>query len=139
MAEFECERRVPADAEAVFAVAADRATLDRWLPGKISVHAAEPPGVDVDVSGPDGDRQAPGLLRESRAQLRLEWGRQGSPDYSGWLQVSSAEGGTCYVTVHLSFLGDDPRNHGGAAAEDVDRQLRRSLDRLTDLVASGRG
>lgn len=51
-------------------------------------------------------------------------GPAGSPGYR--LQVSSAEGGTCYVTVHLSFLGDDPRNHGGAPAEDVDQQLRRS-------------
>jgi hypothetical protein len=62
---------------------------------------------------------------------------------AGWAMAGgrfscSAEGGTCYVTVHLSFLGDDPRNHGGAPAVDVDQQLRRSLDRLTDLVAPGR-
>jgi uncharacterized protein YndB with AHSA1/START domain len=137
MAEFECERRISAAADAVFTTAADRSTLDRWLPGTVSVHAAEPPGVDVDVSAPDGHRQEPGLLRERRDQRRLEWGRRGSPDYSGWLQVSSAEGGTSYATVHLSFLGDDPRNHGGAPAEDVERQLRQSLDRLAGLVESG--
>jgi hypothetical protein len=139
MAEFECERRISAAADAVFTTAADRSTLDRWLPGTVSVHPAEPPGVDVDVAGAAGHRQAPGLLRESRDQRRLEWGRQGSPDYSGWLQVASAEGGTSYATVHLSFLGDDPRNHGGEPAEDVDRQLRRSLDRLAELAESRPG
>ncbi|WP_037368292.1 SRPBCC family protein [Amycolatopsis orientalis] len=131
MAEFECERRIAADAGTVFRTAADRSTLDRWLPGTVSVHPAEPPGVDVDVAGATGE---PGLLRERRDQFRLEWGRRGSPDYSGWLQVASAEGGTSYATLHLSFLGDDPRNHGGEPAEHVDRQLRESLDRLAALV-----
>jgi hypothetical protein len=139
MAEFECERRIPASADAVFTTAADRATLDRWQPGTVSVHPAEPPGVDVDVSGTAGHRQEPGLLRERRDQRRLEWGRQGSPDDSGWLQVSATEGDTSYAMLHLSFLGDDPRNHGGEPAEDVDRRLRESLDRLAGLVESSAG
>jgi uncharacterized protein YndB with AHSA1/START domain len=135
MAEYECERQMPASAERVFAVAAGRDTLDRWLPGTVSVRPGEPPGVDVDVRSPAGAHQAPGLLRERRDQLRLEWGEEGSPDYSGWLQVYSAEGGASSAAVHLSFLGDRPQNHGGDAARDVDRQLREALDRLAELVS----
>jgi len=137
MTEFEREREMPAPAERVFAVAADVHRLSEWLPGVITVHPDEPEGVDVDVHDPAGDYAAPGVLGAQREQLRLEWGRRGSADYSGWLQVSSAEGGASYATLHLSFHGDRPANHGGAAAEDVEHRLDESLTRLATLVAAG--
>ncbi|MFD4254979.1 SRPBCC family protein [Amycolatopsis thermoflava] len=137
MTEFERERAMPAPAERVFTVAADVNRLDEWLPGVITVHPAEPEGVDVDVHDPAGEYEAPGVLGARREQLRLEWGRRGSSDYSGWLQVSSAEGGSSYATLHLSFHGDQPAAHGGSAADDVERRLDESLDRLADLVSAG--
>ncbi|SFJ38871.1 Polyketide cyclase / dehydrase and lipid transport [Amycolatopsis sacchari] len=137
MAEFERERAMPAPAEQVFAVAADVDRLNRWLPGTISVHPAEPPGLDVDVHDPDGDREAPGILAARRDQLRLEWGRRGSGDYTGWLQVSSAEQGRSYATLHLSFHGDQPANHGGHPAEEVAQRLDEALAKLADLVTAG--
>jgi uncharacterized protein YndB with AHSA1/START domain len=134
MAEFERERAMPAPAEQVFTVAADVDRLNRWLPGDITVHAGEPEGLNVDVHDPDGDREAPGVLGASRDQLRLEWGHRGSPDYSGWLQVASAEHGTSYATLHLSFHGDQPANHGGEAAQEVERRLAEALENLAGLV-----
>jgi len=76
MTEFDSERRMPATAEHVYAVAADAAHLNEWLPGPATARPAA-----------HGDR------------LRLEWGRHGS----GWLQVASAEAGTSHATLHLSF------------------------------------
>lgn len=137
MTEFERERAMFAPAERVFGVAADVNRLDEWLPGVITVHPGEPEGVDVDVHDPAGEYEAPGVLGAQREQLRLEWGRRGSSDYSGWLQVSSAESGSSYATLHLSFHGDKAANHGGDAARDVERRLDESLDRLANLVATG--
>lgn len=67
---------MPATAEHVYAVAADAAHLDEWLPGP----AAAPP------SG-------------RRGRLRLEWS---GPDGGGWLQVESGAAGTSHATLHLS-------------------------------------
>lgn len=134
MAEFERERAMPAPAEEVFGIAADVDRLNRWLPGDITVHPSEPAGLNVDVHDPDGDREEPGVLAESRDQLRLEWGHRGSPDYSGWLQVSSAEQGRSYATLHLSFHGDQPANHGGDAAHGVEQRLDEALANLAELV-----
>ncbi|WP_370938028.1 SRPBCC family protein [Amycolatopsis sp. cg13] len=72
MTEFEAERRMPAPAEHVYAVAADAAHLNDWLPEP----AAAPPAGH-------GDR------------LRLEWS-------GGWLQVASGAAGTSHATLHLS-------------------------------------
>ncbi|GAA1018917.1 MULTISPECIES: SRPBCC family protein [Amycolatopsis] len=81
MTEFEAERRMPATAEHVYAVAADSAHLNEWLPGQV---VASPAG--------RGDR------------LRLEWS-------GGWLQVASGDAGTSHATLHLSVpagrRGDD--------------------------------
>lgn len=137
MTEFERERAMPAPAERVFSVASDVHRLGEWLPGVITVRPDEPEGLDVDVHDPAGEYEAPGVLGASREQMRLEWGRRGSPDYSGWLQVSSAEGGSSYATLHLSFHGDQPAAHGGGAAQDVENRLDESLTRLAELVSTG--
>ncbi|ATY11724.1 SRPBCC family protein [Amycolatopsis sp. AA4] len=72
MSEFEAQRRMPAPAEHVYAVASDAAHLSEWLPEPV-----DPP--------PAG----------SRDRLRLEWD-------GGWLQVASGAAGTSHATLHLS-------------------------------------
>ncbi|MET9267678.1 hypothetical protein [Amycolatopsis sp. NPDC004079] len=79
MTEFEAERRMPATAEQVYAVAA--AHLDEWLPEPV---AAPPAG--------HGD------------QLRLEWGGSWLQVVSGAAGTSHA---TLHLSVPAGQRGDD--------------------------------
>jgi len=135
MAEFEREKQMPADAERVFDIVSDVEHLDRWLPDMVSVHPSGAQAVDVDVTRPEGEHHGNGTLGIQRDQLRMEWGRRGAADYAGWLQVAHAHGGRSSVTLHLSFLGDQPEAHGGDAAASLEDRLDDALDRLADLVA----
>ena len=116
---------MPAEADAVFAIVGDLDRLSEWMP--------EPVGVR---STGDGDVHADGLVGVRPEQLRVEWGSEDSPDYAGWLQVQHAEPGHSSVTMHLSFLGDQPetRRHGHAA-EEVRQWLDDALARLEGVVA----
>lgn len=130
MAEYESARPMPAEAEVVFDVAADVDLMDRWLPSTMVVEPAGPNVVHVeaDVAGQHHDTE--GLFRARPDQLRLEWGSRDTPDYAGWLQVAHGDTGTSEATLHLSFLGDQPPAHGGAAAD----QVRAAMDdALRDL------
>ncbi|WP_116202900.1 SRPBCC family protein [Amycolatopsis circi] len=80
MSEFEAGRRMPATAEHVYAVAADAAHLDEWMPEPVA-------------APPDGRRD----------RLRLDWGGQGR---GGWLHIASGEAGTSHATLHLSVPAD---------------------------------
>lgn len=135
MAEFEREKQMPADAERVFDVVADIEHVDRWLPDMVSVHPAGADAVDVDVHRPEGEQHATGTVGVHRDQLRLEWGGRGTAEYTGWLQVAHADAGRSSVTLHLSFLGDQPETQGGQVAADLEHRLDESLDRLAELVA----
>lgn len=131
MAEYEASRSMPATAEVVFDVAGDVEHMGRWLPATIEV---TPTDTGVHVEGEAGGRRysAEGLFRSRPEQLRLEWGSE-SDAYAGWLQVSDAAAGASEVTLHLSFLGDQPQTRG-EGGEDVKRGIEEALDRLADLV-----
>ena len=134
MAEFEAERRMPAEADAVFAIVGDLHRLPEWMPPPIGVRPTADGEVRADVE-PRGVH-ADGLVGVRPEQLRLEWGSEDSPDYAGWLQVFHAEPGHSSVTMHLSFLGDQPetRQHG-TAADEVRGWLDDALARLERVVA----
>ena len=134
MAEFEAERRMPADADAVFAVVGDLDRLPEWMPEPIGVRPTGDGEVQADV--PPRGVSATGLVGVRPEQLRLEWGSEDSPDYAGWLQVEHAEPGHSSVVIHLSFLGDQPetRKHGHAR-EQVGEWLDDALARLEHVVA----
>ena len=134
MAEFEADRRMPAEAEAVFAIVGDLDRLPEWMPEPIGVRATGDGEVHADVA--PRDVHADGLVGVRPEQLRLEWGSENSPDYAGWLQVQHAEPGHSSVTLHLSFLGDQPetRPHG-RAADEVRAWLDDALSRLERVVA----
>lgn len=92
MSEFEAQRRMPAPAEHVYAVAADTAHLSEWMPEPV---AAPPAGC--------------------RDRLRLEWS-------SGWLQVRSGAAGTSHATLHLSVPAGQARDDVPALIrESLDR------------------
>ncbi|MDP9417324.1 MAG: SRPBCC family protein [Actinomycetota bacterium] len=133
MSEFEATRTVPAPPDAVFAVVSDLATLDEWLPPGVhitpvadNVVTAEGPAV------PESPRE--GVAGVSADQRRVEWGSRGDGRYAGWLQVHDENELGSDVTLHLSFLGEQPQAHGGAAAREVEQMLQESLDRLAGLV-----
>ena len=134
MAEFEAERRMPADAEQVFAIVGDLDRLGEWMPPPIGVRTTGDGEVHADVE-PRGVH-ADGLVGVRPEQLRLEWGSEDSPDYAGWLQVEHAEPGHSSVVMHLSFLGDQPetRSHGDAPGQ-VRGWLDDALGRLERVVA----
>jgi uncharacterized protein YndB with AHSA1/START domain len=134
MAEFEADRRMPADAEAVFAIAGDLDRLPEWMPSPIGVRPTADGEVHADVE-PRGVHKD-GLVGVRAQQLRVEWGSEDSPDYAGWLQVNHAEPGHSSVTMHLSFLGDQPetRAHGNAA-DEVRQWMDQALARLERVVA----
>ena len=126
---------MPAPADRVFTVAADTGRLNQWLPEAVTVLRTDEPEVDVDVHDTAGEHRETGVFDARPEQLRLEWAQRGSPDYSGWLQVFSADGGASSATLHLSFHGDQPANHGGTAAREVDQRLDEALAKLAELVA----
>jgi uncharacterized protein YndB with AHSA1/START domain len=134
MAEFEAERRMPAEAEQVFAIVGDLDRLSEWMPTPIGVRQTGDGAVHADVDS--RDVHADGLVGVRPEQLRLEWGSEDSPDYAGWLQVEHAEPGHSSVVMHLSFLGDQPeaRRHGSAAGE-VRQWLDDALAQLERVVA----
>jgi uncharacterized protein YndB with AHSA1/START domain len=135
MAEFEAERRMPADAEQVFAVVGDMERLPEWMPAPIGVRPTGEGEVHADVE--PRNVHADGLVGVRPEQLRVEWGSEDSPDYAGWLQVAHAEPGHSSVTMHLSFLGEQPETRAhGHAADEVRAWLDDALARLENVVAS---
>jgi uncharacterized protein YndB with AHSA1/START domain len=131
MTEFEAERGMPADADAVFAVVSDLDRLSEWLPEPVDVRSTGDGEVHAEVAERGVD--ANGTVEVRPEQLRVEWGH--APEYAGWLQVEHAAPGRSSVALHLSFLGHqtETRKHGGAGPE-VEAWMEDCLTRLEGLV-----
>lgn len=133
--EFEASRVLPVPREQAFAVASDLDHLDRWMPPGVHVEPVAPNVVTADGPlVPESPQE--GVTGASPDQYRLEWGSRGDGRYAGWLQLAEQGQGECEATLHLSFLGDQEQAHGGRAADEVERMLAESLDRLADTVAT---
>jgi uncharacterized protein YndB with AHSA1/START domain len=132
MAEFESERRMRAAADAVFGVVSDLDRLPEWMPASVGVRATGDAEVHADVE--PRDVHAHGLVRIRPDQLRIEWGGDADPDYTGWLQVMHADEGRSSVVLHLSFLGHQPETHAGREADEVRAWMDDALDRLAGIV-----
>ena len=74
-----------------------------------------------------------GLFRAEKDQLRMEWGSEG-PDYAGWAQVYHEGDDASEVNLHLSFFGDQPEAHRGAAADRTRQDMQEALGRLEEEV-----
>ena len=123
---------MPATATAVFAVVSDLERLSEWLPEAVRVRPSGEDTVHAEV--PPRSVDAEGLVDVRPDQLRVEWGSEATPDYSGWLQVMHAGDDHSSVLLHLSFLGHQPETHGGRAPQQVNVWLAEALDRLERLV-----
>ena len=145
MAEFEASLVIDRPAADVFDFAAQVGNLPTFLP---TTTVAEPAGPDrIHVAGdtPGGHYDTEGLFRARPEQLRLEWGSDGTDDYSGWLQVfdsGPAGAARSEVTLHLSFRDEGsqptdakkPRNRRSArpaqaAAGSLTSDLQQADDR----------
>ena len=131
--EYEESRGMPADAEIVFDTMADVSTMESWLPTTLDVETAGPDRVHVEGDAGGHHYAADGLFRAQKDQLRIEWGSEG-PDYAGWAQVHHSGAGSSEVNLHLSFFGDQPQSHEGAAAEKMREEMREALRRLEEQV-----
>src|SRR5215207_10134460 len=131
--EYEESRGMPADAEIVFDVMADVATMERWLPTTMDVETAGPDKVHVEGEADGHHYTAEGLFRAQQDQLRIEWGSEG-PDYAGWAQVYHSGAGASEVNLHLSFFGEQPQAHSGAEADKTRQGMREALERLEEEV-----
>lgn len=131
MTEYELSRRMPATREMVFDTASRVEELDRWLPDALHVEPSgpdRPNRVHAKVAG----RDAEGLFRSDKDQMRLEWGAYGTDEYAGWLQVADSGAGASEVTLHLSLLGADQPE----TATVMHKAMSVALDRLADEVTA---
>jgi len=136
--EYEESRRMPAAADVVFDIMSDLDTMQRWLPTTMEVEDAGPDRVHVEGTVEDGagghHYATDGLFRAEKDQLRMEWGSEG-PDYAGWAQVYHGGDDASEVNLHLSFFGDQPEAHRGAAADRTRQGMQEALQRLEEEVA----
>ena len=135
MAEFEAERRMPADAEQVFAIVGDLERLAEWMP-RADRGPARPATARCTPTSSRATCTPTAWSACGRSSCAWSGAAKDSPDYAGWLQVAHAEPGHSSVTMHLSFLGDQPetRRHGNAA-DEVRAWLDDALSRLESVVA----
>jgi uncharacterized protein YndB with AHSA1/START domain len=132
--EFEESRRMPAPADVVFDIMSDVETMQRWLPTTMDVEDAGPDRVHVEGEADGHHYSTDGLFRAEKEQLRMEWGSEG-PEYAGWAQVYHEGDDASEVNLHLSFFGDQPEAHRGAAADRTHQGMREALERLEQEVA----
>lgn len=154
MAEYEQNQQVDAPAEEVFAWLADIAHLPEYLPPVVQASTEGPsegdnPGqkLRTTLQHPTQDQGtfvAEGYVSVDEAARRMEWGAESGRDYSGWLTVTDAEGGSSEVTVHLSLGprsaeadiptgpdGADPLQEGiSATLESIRRQIEEGSGKL---------
>ncbi|WP_199430093.1 SRPBCC family protein [Qaidamihabitans albus] len=143
MAEFEHQREISADPQAVFEVATSMRTLSSWAPEGVEVEQADTPGkLHAWVSSGSEIYDAEGFVSVDRDERRLEWGGTGDEGYDGWLQIDPDERDSerhSIATMHLTFAGEQPEALGGEFTEEADRRIEQSLDRLAALVAERLG
>jgi uncharacterized protein YndB with AHSA1/START domain len=132
--EYEESRRMPAPADVVFDIMSDVETMQRWLPTTIEVADAGPDRVHVEGDAGGQHYSTDGLFRAEKEQLRMEWGSEG-PEYAGWAQVYHEGDDASEVNLHLSFFGDQPEAHRGAAAGRTHQGMQEALQRLEEEVA----
>jgi len=124
---------MPAPADTVFDIMSDVDTMERWLPTTMDVEDAGPDRVHVEGEARGQHYSADGLFRAEKEQLRMEWGSEG-PDYAGWAQVYHEGDDASEVNLHLSFFGDQPEAHRGAAADRTRQEMQEALERLEEQV-----
>ena len=112
MQEYERSQKISAQAHEVFAWLSHVGNLPSICPRDRRLHrrtvcrgrsgTADPD--DASVPGKEeGTFDADGYLDVDEGARRMEWGAEGSRDYSGWLAVAVGCDGASEITVHPSF------------------------------------
>lgn len=152
MADYEQTQQVDAPAEEVFTWLADVSHLPDYLP----------PVTDASLLGPsEGDNpgqklrttlqhpedksrtfDSEGYLSVDQSARRMEWGAESGRDYTGWLTVADAGGGSSAVTVHLSLgprsaEGDIPDEEG--AEDPLQEGIAATLESIRRQIEDGSG
>jgi uncharacterized membrane protein len=73
--------------------------------------------------GQGREREVSGFFRAEEDTRRLEWESDGTPGYSGWLQVSEEDGGRSRITAHISMdsaAAEEAMPQPGLAAERIE-------------------
>lgn len=114
--EFEASAHMPLPTEDMFRIAADPGRLRSWIPSELA------PGGKHGAKTPAGGPEAPGGMRISERDHRLEWSTaQDGADT--WLEVRP-DGQESEVILHLSL----PTTNGADQAPQ--RQLEKALQHL---------
>lgn len=86
----------------------------------------------------DGRRyEVSGFFRADEANWRLDWEADGTPGYSGWMQIDADGANRSRATVHLSMRGaaaETPPSHAGLAPERIERSLDSVLETMRHQV-----
>jgi hypothetical protein len=126
---------MPAEAEIVFDVASDVDLMRSWLTADVTDAGPNRLHIAGELDGRPVDRI--GLIGIRPDQLRIEWGSEDDDSYAGWLQVAHGGAGASSVTIHLSFLGDQPEARG--QQQQVETEIDGALQRLADHVLARTG
>jgi Polyketide cyclase / dehydrase and lipid transport len=135
MAEVSGSRSFEITGSALWAVVADPARLADWVP---TMRRAEPSGAaEVHVVGESHGHpySLDSQLRIDEGDRSLHWGTAEDEGYRGWLRVEDRPSGAevqIHVTVPDGRLGPSP----AAAAEEIQRGVEETFDRLASLIVS---
>jgi uncharacterized protein YndB with AHSA1/START domain len=135
MAEVSGSRSFDITGNALWAVVADPARLADWVP---TMRRAKPSGAaEVHVEGESHGHpySLDSQLRINEGDRSLHWGAEEDEGYRGWLRVEDRPSGSevhIHVTVPDGRLGPSP----GAAAEEIQRGMEETFDRLASLIVS---
>lgn len=142
MAEYERSRMIQASPEDVFAFVSDARNLPSILPTVESVQPEAGDRVEVHGEVRGAQYQDEGWFRVDPNRHRVEWGAD-EHDYSGWMTVTDADGGSEVVT-HISLpprvtaSGEPIAGETAAGPDPVEASLEAALDSLRNLM-EGRG
>ena len=146
--EYEQTQVVAASPDEVFAWVSDVGNMPKYLPPikEASIEGESAPGTPgerVRMRGeiPDrGEFESEGYLSVYESARRMEWGAEVSRDYSGWLTVAEADGGS-EVTVHLSFgersVEGEIRQESGEDRDPLGEAVGATLESIRRQIEEG--
>lgn len=125
MTTIERSIQVSAGPDRTFDYLSEVSNLPRYMDSMTSAEKTAPEEVHVTAEVPGGGHQeGEAWFRTDADQRRIEWGSEGSSDYSGWLQVDTdPQGSGSVVRLGLEMVH-----------EDVDDGINRTLENLRRQV-----
>lgn len=116
-------RSLPADADTVFEMLTDLENLSTWLPSGVEVERYDAHAVRLWLPGGAVERR----LEVDWENLKVEWGSEATPTYSGSVRVLRMGPRRCAVAVQLTGAT-------GQHCPAVDDWVERALDALCETA-----